>query len=237
MRKPKKHTIWSRVRRAGRRLRKLNEADITTGGLGVKLRLDFMNEPLETRKGINPEDRNPFYESDEDTLKKYYHGYNNSTPFLNHMLYADLVPFECDGLEAVDGAAVKASSVKINLQKRDYLLPSFLKNHQEAALDILIKQDRIVWDDEKKVRENDRTPRLIADPKDGVFNCQSARYFDQVATNLTVDWASGLLPESCVTIRTDSERPREAKHTPSGEARLPHTIDDAYFVLRSHEKG
>lgn len=237
MRKPKKHTIWSRARRAGRRLRKiLREVDVSLGGISMKFATDFMEEPLETRRGINPEDRSPFYESDENTLKKYYRGYDKSTPFLNDMLYADLIPFEIEGLKAVDSAAVKVSSVKVILEDRDYVVPKFLKKHQAAALDIMKKQGRLVWDDENNGWENDRTARLTANPKDGVFNCQPARYFDQVGTNLTVDWASGLLPENALTIRADIERSREGKLLPLAESRLANTFGTAIFFFSSDLK-
>jgi hypothetical protein len=85
-------------------------------------------------------------------------------------------------------------------------MPNDLRAHAEASVDLFKKRGRLNRDPATGEWENVLTPRLAR--RDGaVFHCQAARYFDQVGTNVTIDWNSGKKPMGSAFLRKGPEHP------------------------------
>ncbi|MBB4123946.1 hypothetical protein [Martelella radicis] len=203
------------------------KVDATASGPRFSIPLRIGDEPQETRRGLNEESREPFYEMKADKLFGYYHGYAGSYERRTELLYADLFSFYSDEILPISRRSININSVRISFSSIPYRLPPSLKYHSETSIDFFIKLKKIKWDFENNEWENNTSIRLEEFSEDGTFYCEPVRYFDQVATNLTVDWASGKLPNRATTIRSEIERPQNGLLPPLSQSLLANNLGTA----------
>ena len=185
--------------------------DATVGGPRISLPMNIADEPRETRAGFDPKDGSPFYEMNPKRLWGYYFGYGGTYEFRYDMLYADLLAFSQNGLHPIVENFVKIEDVKVSFSSVKYRLPPKLAKHGEQAIAFFKKLKKINYDPQIDAWENNTTFRLARLDAGGRFFCQPVTYFDQIGTNITLDWNSGLLPDKAVSIRSGVERPIAGK--------------------------
>ncbi len=209
----------------------LRENQIVDVGLsGPKLRVPILlsGEPTETRYGSNESDKNtPFYETNKKRIKKYYYAYRRSYAFKHALLYAEFYYFKIEGMRAISKPEIKCSNVTVQFEDTPpWPLPEDLKKHGDEAVKLFKALGKLRKDEGKWL--NADAVRISSVKPSGLFTCESASYFDQVATNLTMDWRSGLI-EGGGTIRSsdDLERPVNGALVPLEDSNLANTVGTA----------
>lgn len=198
---------------------------------GPKLKFSFkQDEPIETRTGIDPNDKSPFYESDAATLFKYYHSYANTPEYMSDVLYVDVLPIRTDGFVGLTLNAIRSEDIIVSIEPSSYRTPEKLLNHTNAAVDLFKRMNKLRYLKDKQEWENNTSLRVNYFDSTGKMSCQKARYFDQVGTNITLDWASGALANGWRTIRIDVERPVNGKLCPLRESNLANTLGVAVIL-------
>lgn len=196
--------------------------DLTIAGPRIRATLIPRTEPIETRSGYAVHDDAPFYCSESVALRRYYHGYNSPRLIADEIDYENVIYFSTDAFHAADGAGVDFASVRCEVRPHHYSVPSILSEHAEEAVRLFKEAGRLrrlsnnEW-------ENNHSLRLRAVENKNHFVFEQARYFDQVATNLTLDWASGKLGRHR-TIRSGPERPEEGKLVDLDQSILANTV-------------
>lgn len=212
-----------------------DSADIAAGSAFDTpiIKKDFLKavfrEMIPTRTGINPTDRTtPFYSMDSDTLWNFYYGYANECryEFLEKISYADTIAFKPPGLEPAYGRFIEVDDVRTILDASFWKLPNELQLHGNTAVDLFKTLEKITIDQRTGEFENNVSFRIQGFEPNGEFKLEKARYFDQVATNLTLDWASSKLGRH-QTIRTGIERPVAGKLPPLANSILANTVGTA----------
>ena len=193
-------------------------------------------EPDETRIGCSPRDTSPFYQMDARKLRKIYHGETGEYERRNDMLYADLTGFALDGMVPVANQNLSANEAKVDFLATEYHVPSSLAPHAKSAVDCFKALGKISKDKVTGDWENNLTVRLKS-REGAVFTCHKADYFAQVATNLTMDWASDKLPDRAWTLRSGVERPKDGKLVPISESILANTFGTAIMFYDRELKG
>lgn len=186
-----------------------NNQSVDVSLSGPKFKIDFnrKDEPIETRAGLSAKGRKPFYESSASPLLGYYFGYQKSTDVARGLLYADIIPLKSGKMHGLSLEALAVDDIRVKIEPVAFRLPSKLRDHQQAALNIFKELKKLNFNPESQEWENDIALRINSIKADGTISCSKARYFDQIATNLTLDWASGELPDGARTIRSGIERP------------------------------
>lgn len=210
-------------------VRKTRELDVSLAG--PQIRLSFKgDEPIETRTGIGGQSDKPFYESDPDRLFKYYYSYQHSPEHLDNLLYVDVLPLKTEGSNGISLDAIDCKNLVLAIEPSSYRLPEKLRRHGDAAVALFKEMKKLRFLDESQQWENNVALRIDSIDPSGKISCRKARYFDQVATNLTVDWASGLLSDGWYTIRSGIERPENGKLRPLNESNLANTLGVAVML-------
>lgn len=213
-------------------VRKTRELDVSLSGPQIKLSFKG-DEPIETRAGANGQSQKPFYESDPDRLYKYYYSYQHTPEHLDNILYVDIVPLKTAGSNGISLDAIDCKNVVLAIEPSSYRLPEKLRRHGEAAIKLFKETKKLRYLDESQEWENNVSLRIDAIDPSGKISCRKARYFDQVATNLTVDWASGLLSDGWYTIRSGMELPANGKLRPLKESNLANTLGVAVMLYEN----
>ena len=212
------------LRKAQRSQEKL---DATASGPRLSIPVRIADEPQETRRGSDERSNQPFYEMDAKRLWGYYYFYHSSYEHRNDLLYAELVSFRLGDLHPVTENSVRVEDVRIQLRGVRFRLPQKLRRHADHAVSFFQKLGKINknavtgdWENNESIRVSSLTPN-------GIFICQRANYFDQVGTNLTLDWDSTFLPDSSATIRASLERPISGKLPSFQNSMLANTLGTA----------
>lgn len=192
--------------------------------IGLTIRLGWGHRPTIIRHGLDPDDPTPLYAMDLERLSRWFHGYQGSAEFQQQMLYAETVPLVAEGMRPIYPAgAICAEDLQIEILPVPYDLPVALEPHREAMLAYFRRAGKLrrIGDD----YENNLTARLVSlDPPRSRLVVQEARYFDQIATNLSVDTDSGSLPPGILSIRRSFEPPREGRLPPLADSSLANTL-------------
>ena len=210
-------------------IRKTRELDVSLSGPQIKLSFKG-DEPIETRTGINGQSEKPFYESDPDRLFKYYYSYQHTPEHLDNMLYVEVVPLKTEGSNGISLDAIDCKNLVLAIEPSSYRLPEKLRRHGEAAIKLFKETKKLRYLNASQQWENNVSLRIDAIDPSGKISCRKARYFDQVATNLTVDWASGLLSDGWYTIRSGLELPENGKLRPLNKSNLANTLGVAVML-------
>lgn len=207
--------------------RSLDKVDITMTGPRVSFPTKFSDEPIETRSGHNDRDKSPFYEMDAKRIWGYYYSHSTTYEYRNGLLYADLVSFFSENFNPITENSVDTAEITVNLLGAPYRSPPSLQAHSAQAISYFQKLGKIRKDPATGDWENNQTIRVsnLVDRKQ--FVCQPVTYFDQIGTNITLDWASGLLPNNSRTIRSGIERPSQGRLLPLSESLLANNLGTA----------
>lgn len=173
-----------------------------------------------TRVGCDVSDKHtPFVETNVEKLFRAYYGHLHTDPFCyhNYLPYVQMV-FLKRGSLGLTPNAVDVKELSIKLLDEPYQLPKDLADHKRLAWECfksLGKVNKVKQADPAKDEwEDNVSARIVSfSVESGIFEVQTARYSDQVGTNLTLDWASGGLKlkgaplGTRATIRNSFERP------------------------------
>lgn len=205
-------------------MRKLREkGELTLKGISIPLSVS--DEPIETRAGYSVTDKAPFYESNPEVLFSWYRSYAQSAEAKYSLLYADVIALKYTSCKPISGSlTLDFDSIKIQLDGVTWKIPSKLQRHADRAV-ALFKEKGLI----KKVRgtdefENNTAMRINSIESSGLIKARPAKYFDQVGTNITLDWNSGLLEKPATTIRNGAERPNDHKLNPLNSSILANTL-------------
>jgi hypothetical protein len=213
-------------------LRNAGDVDVSLSGPSIKLNFKA-DEPIETRAGIDIKDKRPFYESDPETLFGYYYAYVNTPEYLDNIVYADIVPLRSGKLNGITLNAVAVEALTVSIEPSSYRVPEKLCKHAEAAVKLFKDLQRLRYFEADNSWENNVSLRIDDFNQQGVLiACRKARYFDQIASNLTMDWASGKLSGGWHTIRSGMERPEGGKLRPLKDSNLANTLGVAAMLYQ-----
>lgn len=201
-----------------------NAASWTVPLIGLTVPLGWRRRPAIIRHGLDPDDPAPLYSMEPTRLRLWFQGYATTPEFQHQMLYGETVALSGDGMRpiTVDGA-VDIADLRVEIAAVPYELPVALEPHRDAMLDYFKRAGKLrrigdTW-------ENNRTARLASfDPATARMVLQEASYFDQIATNLSVDTDSGHLPPGVLSIRRNFEPPRDGRLVSLAESALANTL-------------
>lgn len=189
--------------------------------------------PFPVRYGDDATDRNtPFVQDDLATLYDWYPGYQATLAFQQWSAYADVELLHHQGHGFAAGRNV--TDLLVTFKPGGYSLPASLRRHSQAAVDLFKALGWIRLSPDNNTYRNDSTLRVLRwpTPADREIIVQLADYFDQVATNLTLDWASGRLDnvEGHPTLRSAIERPRDGRLLGLSDSAWANTLGVAAFL-------
>ncbi|KJY80758.1 hypothetical protein TW81_18665 [Vibrio galatheae] len=203
------------------------------GGFAANIPLAEKGKLKRTRTGVNAQDRaNPFVESDTNNLVKYYSHYELEKEYkFCRSPYAETIPLRRGSKGFSYGKNV--DDLEVSFIDAKYMVPDYLKEHSEKAVELFKALGKIKIDDRTGEFQNDYSIRITSfDIAENKVHIQPATYFDQVATNLTLDWASGVLGEDpLLTIRNDYEKAHNGLLTPLRSSILANTLGVAAVVV------
>lgn len=216
-------------------LRQVIEANPTwtvplTGG--IKVPLGIGNIPVPSRVGLNPDDKSAFYESSAKRLFAYYYAYASNVEAKYSVLYTEIIALKHGNLTPIDDRYFNESDITVTFEAIPYTVPISLRRHASRAVDFFQKTGRINKNDSGEW-ENNVAVSIRKVSADGHIICRKARYFDQVGTNITLDWASGSLGAlgADETIRSTVERPINGLLPVFENSCLANTIGTAVVVF------
>lgn len=204
--------------------------------MGVPVSKSKKNYIAPTRKGHCSKNEEPFVESDIEKLIKFYSAYKNSKEYkYSGSPYADTIPLKNADRGFSYGKDVSGYTVDIINAK--FILADILKKHGAAAINCfkLLKKIRKKADGEW---ENNLSMRIAQWGRDSdEIKVQPAYYFDQVSTNLTLDWASTAISDNTkTTIRNDIEPSVDGFLPKLKDSILSNTLGIAvFFVSKDHK--
>lgn len=216
-------------------LRSNDKIELSFMGVGLGVPLKANAGPRVIRDGLRVDDPSPLYEMDAETLLSWFPGYAQTPEFRSKVLYAETLAFAGEGFHAFQQPSLNIEKLRIQIQPTRYNVPLDLEPHRDAMLGYFKDSGRLRrlgtgdW-------ENNRSARLSGvTPDADLLLMQEATYFDQIATNLSVDTDSGVLPNRAQSIRCDIEPLTETGTlTPLAGSGLANTLGVA-CVLYSGE--
>ncbi len=209
--------------------REVEIKEITIAGLKMHPKPDEETRLPPTRIGVDEKDKStPFYNSSNDIYG--YYGLSSGDPEYDYrMPYADTVYLKPENMEAADVPCADVQSIRISIDRRPYELPLDLRKHGNRAVELFKKLGRIKKNSAGEY-QNDSALRVDSfSPNEGLFKCRPVSYFDQVATNLTIDWASGGFLNCMDSIRNSIER-RRGKLPPLDKSVLANSLGVAVML-------
>ena len=210
--------------------------DVSVSGPSPKIPLRISDFPTPTRVGYDIKDRQtPFVEMNFKKLKKYYYEYINSRAFLNYIPYSDfkLLKLKDKGFDS----GFDVSNFTVLVHKDEFKLPISLSKHRESAIELFKALGKIRINPVTKEYQNDLSARIVDfSTIDGRIVIEPANYFEQVGSNLTIDWASGLVGGHYDTFRSIIEKPELGCLRPLPTSNLANTLGVAVFFKTSDEK-
>ncbi|TRW96734.1 hypothetical protein FNJ84_11715 [Paracoccus sp. M683] len=226
--------ILNLMHHAAASLKRSGEAgDLSFPGSFFRVASDMWTRPGVVRHGLDPADPTPLYTMDRKQLERWFRGYARTDEFRGHLLYAETVAFYSEGLHPiVTKGAVDIDQLRIRLEPTRYYVPVALQPHRDAMIEFFKKTGRLRRIGPDQEWENNHSARLRAFDRDAaVMTLQRARYFDQIATNLSVDTNSGALPPGILTIRNGFEPPLDHRLVPLSESGLANTLGVAGILF------
>ncbi|ELB1500443.1 hypothetical protein D3H41_10165 [Vibrio neocaledonicus] len=213
-----------------RKLRRENSSyDVNFSGPKFKITPNLKGEALETRTGFDLNDKSSFYHTEFDSLYNIYYGYTDSDEYHRGILYAEVHGIKTDITESIRRTYFHAGELKLKVEPLSYKLPRSLKEHGKCAIEFFktlgrIKRKQNGW-------ENNESFRIVAiSTENNNIIGQKASYFDQVATNLTLDWRSKKLPNRSLTIRNSIELPENGLLKTLHNSNLSNTLGVAVML-------
>ncbi|QPL47232.1 hypothetical protein IT895_05500 [Halomonas sp. A40-4] len=183
--------------------------NISIGFAGVNVNIPLMeNGKIKpSRKGFDAKDTtSPFVQESLGAIISFYNAYENA----KEVVYCQAPYVETVPLKKGDAGfefGVDVNEIKVRFLKAKYTPPVRIKNHFDKSIE-LFKEIGKVRKASDGDWENDVTVKIAdmnVEKREIVI--QPATYFDQVGTNLTLDWASGALGETAsYTLRNDIEK-------------------------------
>jgi len=208
------------------------------GGLSANIPLAETGKLHATRKGIDRYDYDtPFVRGNTEDLISFYEQYKNNKEYkFCRSPYAETIPLKKNNDGFVYGMDV--DELKIKAIGVRYVAPSFLKKHYEGAVALFKDLNKIRWNEKEKEWENNKCVRIAEwNTESKTVTIQPATYFDQVGTNLTIDWASGLINENPVsTIRNDIESHENCALPKLNTSILANTLGVAVVLVNDKSK-
>ena len=213
------------------------QVSIPLVGLTANIPLSEVGILQATRKGTDNNDKNtPFTESNTKKLITFYEQYANNKEYkFFRSPYAETIPLKkCNNgfIYGIDVEELKV--VTINAQ---YNPPSYLKAHHDAAI-VLFKNLGKIKKDKQNQWVNNNCIRISEwNTEKKTISIQPATYFNQVGTNLTIDWASDKIDDdSSSTIRNNIESHENGKFPKLKESVLANTLGVAVVLVNSKTK-
>jgi len=190
-----------------------------------------------TRKGIDKNDiKTPFVQSATKDLIIFYEQYKNSKEYkFSRSPYAETIPLKQDN----DGFhyGVNVEDFIISTINAQYRPPIFLMKHYNEAINLFKSLNKIRKDKDNKWENNSciRISEWNSDTK--TITIQPATYFDQVGTNLSIDWASGLIDDdNASTIRNTIESNENGMLPRLKNSILANTLGVAVVLINKETK-
>lgn len=206
--------------------------DIKLPGVGFSVPLGVPTRPTPTRRGDAIDATGEFYSSHLGDLYGWY-GSDIVNDFVQRRLaYVDFVEFKSRKYNSITFEPIDLDTMKVKFLSSYYKIPPTLVDHAKCAVDMFKatgRLHRVAADTEDY--ENNQCARIVDFSRTGVMKVERARYFDQVGTNLSLDWASGHLGGRDATIRSDIEPPRAGRLPPLSESVLANTLGVAVMFL------
>lgn len=198
-----------------------------------------IEQPVATRDGIDPKDKRPFVQSSTKKLLQWYPKYQSGTfSAMGGLPYVDVKPLRGNAAGFSNG--VDLSKVKITIIPDQWPFPPRLVHHKEAAVELFKRMGRL-----NKLAtgeyENNTSARIRKADWDNLeIEVQKASYFDQLGTNLTLDWASGKIQKGSArtirpTIRNAFELPVEGALVELSRSNLANTVGVATILITSDD--
>ncbi len=206
----------------------LKEIGVSPGGPRINISLSAKDEPKETRTGQDLNDKAPFYEMDRKKLRNYYYSYKPSFEESHQLLYADTLAFKQENIHPVIlSKSVDMNDFEVILDGVKLSIPRHMREYASKSVKFFQEAGKINYNADEGSFENNESLRVSSLTVDGKMTCQRATYFDQVATNLTLDWASHMLPSGAFTIRSGIERPIDGALPSFSDSILANTLGTA----------
>ncbi|UWQ05593.1 hypothetical protein [Aliiroseovarius crassostreae] len=209
-------------------IRALKEIGVSASGPRATISISASDEPKETRVGQDLSDKAPFYEMDRKRLRGYYFSYKPSLEESHQLLYAETLTFKQENVHPILlSHSVDLNDFEVTLDAVRFSIPRRMIDYASKAVDLFKRAGKINYDAATSTYENNESLRVSSLTPDGKMTCQRATYFDQIATNLTLDWASGILPDGAFTIRSEIERPVDGALPAFSHSILANTLGTA----------
>jgi hypothetical protein len=131
---------------------------------------------------------------------------------------------------------INACDLNVAVKLREYVVPAVLHKHREQAINLFKAIPKPRRDPRTGEWENDKSARIVDFAKeDRLITIQPTHYFEQVATNLTADRASGGIgpgkPKEYATIRNLREPPLNGLLPALKESNPANTLGMAAIIL------
>lgn len=195
------------------------------GGVSLGIPLGAAQTPKVMRHGLDPGDPTPLYTMDDRLLTGWFHGYARTPEFRQKVLYGETLALAHQDWMPIRRDALRVEDLRIEIEPTRYRLPLDLQPHADAMLDFYRATGRLRRVGPDNDWENNRTARIVElDPARGAMILQEASYFDQIATNLSVDTDSGHLPRGVLSIRRDIEPPVDGRLAHFADSALANTL-------------
>lgn len=203
------------------------------GGFTANIPLAEKGKIKPTKVGTDALDQNStFVEANTASLLKFYTKYESEKEYkFCRAPYAETIPLR-KGLTGFPYGK-NVDDLQIVFIDAKFSLPHYLLKHAEHAVEIFKKLKKIRFDEKTGEWQNDDAIRITKlDLAENKVYIQPATYFDQIATNLTLDWASGLLGEdSLLTIRNYVEKHQDGQLPPLRSSILANTLGVAVVLI------
>lgn len=215
---------------------------IKEGRIGLKL-FEIITVTINVPKphGITPTLNNieatkdsKFVEDDIDKLVDYYFQYSTQSAFTSFKVaYAETIPLR-NNIDGYD-YGINVDDFEISYIDTKYDVGPELQAHKNIAIRTFKTLGKI-----KKINreyENNASVRILEwDSVNMKIKLQPANYFDQVGTNLTLDWASHCFSSDDQTIRNDKECRKDGFLKPLKESILANTLGVAVYLYNPNSE-
>ncbi len=172
-------------------------------------------------------------------LLNYYGGYKRERATNEWLAYADIVPLKKGNQGFNTGFDIDNFQVIIDYSH--YVVPANLKKHKEEAIKLFKAIPKLRKDPKTNDWENELSARIQSFETDkALIKIQPAYYFEQIGSNLTIDWASKQFPpgysKNIATIHNFIEPPINGYLPKLNESMLANTLGVAAMVYTNDQK-
>lgn len=208
------------------------------GGFSANIPLSEKGKIKRTRVGVNPKDsKTSFVESKTEKLIQFYNQYELEKEYkFSRSPYAETVPLKKGNKGFSYGKDV--DELEVIFIDAKFTPPDYLIEHSKKAVDLFKELKKIRFNENSGEWQNDYSIRVTKlDLTENKIYIQLANYFDQIATNLTLDWASGVLGEDeSLTIRNNYEKAHDGLLPPLMSSILANTLGVAAIIVNPNTK-